>query len=204
MSACRPGRFLWIALLIVALLLAGGAWAFMGAATFLASPARAAVRSDAAFVLGGDSGDRVVKAAALHREGLAGVFVLTGAEDMADEVLPAYLYWRAAVLVRAGVPENAVLMDSASSNSGEEAALGLRLAKSRGWRRVIVVSDPPHMRRLDLHWGRAFAGSGVDVVLVASRPRWWEPDRWWASRKSAQFVLMEYIKLAYTILGDGS
>ncbi|MCM2327031.1 MAG: YdcF family protein [Lysobacter sp.] len=201
MQVDRPRRFRWIALLIVAVLLAGGAWAFMGAATFLASPARAAVRADAAFVLGGDSGERVVRAAALHRDGLAGVFVLTGAEDMADEVLPAYLYWRAAVLVRAGVPETAVLMDSASSNSGEEAAFGLRLAKSRGWKRVLVVSDPPHMRRLVLLWGRAFAGSGVEVVLVASRPRWWEPDRWWASRRSAQFVIMEYIKLAYTLFG---
>ena len=177
-----------------------GGFAFINAASWLESPAQAPVRSDAAFVLGGDAGDRVVRAAALHREGMADAFVLTGAEDMIGEVLPAYLYWRAAVLVRAGVAESAVLLDSASSNSAEEAAFALRLAKARGWKRVMVVSDPPHMRRLQLLWGRAFAGSGVEFVLVASRPRWWAPDRWWASRKSAQFVVQEYIKLAYAWL----
>ncbi len=200
MTARRSRGFRWLFVAFLAAFLALGAWAFVGAASFLASPAQAATRADAAFVLGGDSGDRVLRATELHRDGLVGTFVLTGTEDMADEVLPAYLYWRAAVLVRMGVPEGAVLLDSTSSNSEEEAAFGLRLAKSRGWKRVLVVSDPPHMRRLSLLWGRAFEGSGVEFVLVASRPKWWEPDRWWSSRKSAQFVVQEYIKLAYAIL----
>ncbi len=180
-------------------LVAGFGFAFINAANFLEAPAQAPVKSDAAFVLGGDSGDRVLRAADLHRQEMAGVFVLTGAEDLAGEVLPVYLYWRAAVLVRAGVPEGAVLLDSASSNSSEEAAYGLGLAKARGWKRVMVVSDPPHMRRLSLIWGRAFSGSGIEFVLVASRPRWWVPERWWTSRKSANFVVQEYIKLAYEL-----
>lgn len=197
MSPRRPSRSRWLAAIG---LLAAAAWAFMGAGRFLAAPARAAVPADAAFVLGGDDGHRAMRAAQLHRDGYARHFVLTGAEDMAGEVLPAYLYWRAAVLARGGVPESAMLLDTASSNSEEEAAYARRLAVSRGWKRVLVVSDPPHMRRLDRAWRSAFAGSGIEYVLVASRPRWWEPDRWWTSRKSAQFVLMEYIKLAYAIL----
>jgi uncharacterized SAM-binding protein YcdF (DUF218 family) len=98
------------------------------------------------------------------------------------------------------VPEGAVMLDTRSSNSGEEAAFGLQLAKARGWKRVLVVSDPPHMRRLAMIWGRAFEGSGVEFVLVASKSRWWEPGRWWRSRRSAQYVIMEYTKLAYTLL----
>ena len=195
-SPLRRRLLLAFAGLIAAFLGLGGL-AFVNAASWLASPAQAAVRADAAFVLGGDAGDRAIRAAELHREGLAGAYVLTGVEDMAGEVLPAYLYWRAAVMVRAGVPEGAIVLDTASSNSEEEASYGLRLAKARGWKRVMVVSDPPHMRRLSVLWGRAFAGSGVEFVLVASRPRWWIPDRWWSSRKSAQFVVQEYIKLAY-------
>ncbi len=195
-----PARISRLARWLLALaagLLTVGAWGFLGAASFLAAPSQEAVRADAAFVLGGDGGDRVMRAAELQRDGLAGTFVLTGADEMAGEVLPAYLYWRAAVLVRAGVPEAAIVLDSASANSEEEAAFGMRLAKARGWKRVLVVSDPPHMRRLALLWGRAFAGSGVEFVLVPSRPRWWDAGRWWASRKSAQFVVQEYVKLAY-------
>ena len=198
-----PARISRLARWLLALaagLLTVGAWGFLGAASFLAAPSQEAVRADAAFVLGGDGGERVVRAAELQRDGLAGTFVLTGADEMAGEVLPAYLYWRAAVLVRAGVPEAAIVLDSASANSEEEAAFGMRLAKARGWKRVLVVSDPPHMRRLGIIWGQAFEGSGVEFVLVAARSRWWEPERWWRSRRSAQYVIMEYIKLAYTLL----
>jgi hypothetical protein len=56
------------------------------------------------------------------------------------------------------------------------------------------------MRRLGIIWGSVFAGSGVAVRLVPSNPKWWEPDRWWKSRKSAEFIVKEYIKLAYTLL----
>ena len=33
--------------------------------------------------------------------------------------------------------------------------------------RVIVVSDPPHMRRLSWVWGKAFEGSGQDKTGMA-------------------------------------
>lgn len=193
------GRRVAVALAGLALAAGLAGFAFVNAASFLEWPARAPTRADAIFVLGGDAGDRVVRAAELHRDGLASVFVLTGMEDGVDETRLAYLNWRVHVLAAAGVPEDAIVLDSTSSNSEEEAAFGLRLAKARGWKRVMVVSDPPHMRRLQLLWERAFAGSGIEFVLVASRPRWWLPGRWWGSRKSAQFVVQEYIKLAYTL-----
>jgi len=198
-----PGRrrgFRWVfagSLIAIVLL---GAWCFVNAAWFLVGPAQAPVKADAAFVLGGDSGGRGLMAAELHQKGLASTFVLTGASEMDGEVLPAFLYWRAAVLVRAGVPEGSIVLDTASTNSDEEAAYGLRLARARGWKRVLVVSDPPHMRRLHLLWAGAFEGSGIEVVLVASKPRWWHPERWWRDRMSAQFVVSEYIKLVYTLL----
>ena len=56
------------------------------------------------------------------------------------------------------------------------------------------------MRRLSVIWGRAFAGSGIELHFVPSRPKWWVPERWWTNRRSAQFLLTEYIKLVYTIM----
>jgi uncharacterized SAM-binding protein YcdF (DUF218 family) len=178
-------------------LIAGFGFAFINAANFLEAPAQAPVISDAAFVLGGDSGDRTLRAAELHREGMAGIFVVTGMQDVIDEVRSPYLHWRTQVLMLAGVPPEAILVDTASSNSWEEATNGLRLARRHGWKRVLVVSDPPHVRRLSVLWGRAFEGSGIEVRFIAARPRWWVPERWWTSRKSANFVMQEYIKLTY-------
>ena len=200
MPSRRRRRSVGIVLAVLAALGGLGTWAFLEAATFLEGPARPPAQADAALVLGGGFGDRERRAAELHREGLAVVFVLLGMEDAVNDRQVDYLHWRVKVFSRAGVPERAIVIDAKSSTSGHEARYAARLAKERGWKRVLVVSDPPHMRRLDRAWRSAFAGSGIEYVLVASRPRWWEPDRWWTSRKSAQFVLMEYIKLAYAIL----
>ena len=194
----RPG-FAWIVLGALAAVVGLGAWAFVNAAAFLEGPGQAPVRADAAFVLGGGFGDRERRAAELHRDGLARVFVLMGMEDAVNDKQIDYLHWRVRMLVRAGVPEGALLIDALSSTSDDEAAYAARLAKSRGWKRVMVVSDPPHMRRLGIVYGRAFAGSGIEVQLVASRPQWWAAERWWGNRKSSQFVVMEYIKLLYTL-----
>lgn len=62
-----------------------------------------------------------------------------------------------------------------------------------------MVSDPPHMRRLDWVWGRTFANSGKSYRLVASEPDWWYAAQWWRSEKSGQFVITELIKMAYYV-----
>ena len=72
--------------------------------------------------------------------------------------------------------------------------------EARGWRRVLVVSDPSHMRRLSWTWARAFDGSGLAYTLVASSPEFWQPDAWWRDEKSGAAVILEYIKLAYYLV----
>jgi hypothetical protein len=62
---------------------------------------------------------------------------------------------------------------------------------------VLVVSDPPHMRRLSWVWGRVFAGSGKTYTLVASNMENWDAGHWWRTSLNAQFVFAEYIKLGY-------
>ena len=64
----------------------------------------------------------------------------------------------------------------------------------------MVVSDPPHMRRLQWVWSRVFKGSGIEVLLVAGTPVWWDAGRWWANEPSAKFVVNEYIKIAYYLV----
>jgi uncharacterized SAM-binding protein YcdF (DUF218 family) len=187
-------------LLAAALVAAALLYAGTHAAAFLASPAGTPARSDAIFVLGGDAGERVIRGLELYRAGLAPVVVLTGIEEGAAGTRRTYLNWRARYLVEAGVPESAIVFDTASGNSSEEARNARTLARARGWHAVMVVSDPPHMRRLALLWDRAFEDSGIRWTLVASHPAWWSASGWWRNARDAQFVLMEYIKLAHNIL----
>ena len=69
--------------------------------------------------------------------------------------------------------------------------------EEKGWKRVMVVSDPPHLRRLDLAWGHAFAGSAGEYVLVAASAEWWHPEVWWSDARAAKFVLREALGYAY-------
>ena len=180
---------------MVALSLCVGA--VLHAARFLEGPASPAARADLMVVLGGDSGDRGLTAARLYAAGMAPRVLLTGLEASPPEVRRAYLHWRAQLLSDAGVPLQRFEYDPESGNSWDEALNTRRLMEARGWRRVLVVSDPYHMRRLSWTWRRVFEGSALEYSLVASSPAFWKPDAWWRDERSGAAVIMEYIKLGY-------
>jgi uncharacterized SAM-binding protein YcdF (DUF218 family) len=191
---CLGVAFLMLLLIASAFVLVAGRW--------LAVSADMAVPSDAIYVLGGDSGERVALGTALYRKGMAPTIVLTGMDGGASETRPAYLGWRGAYLANQGIPATAITYDEMSTNSREEAATAKALATAKGWKRILVVSDPPHLRRLHHIWTRAFEGSPVEIRIVPTRPRWWDEHTWWRESKSAQFVLMEYIKLAHQAVSE--
>jgi uncharacterized SAM-binding protein YcdF (DUF218 family) len=191
----RKTRILWIgafALLGCAALIG----CFLGAGHFLVAPAQEPVKADLVMALGGDSGARANSALDLYRKGLA-PRILIGSEGVHSKTRPAYLNWRARYLVDQGVPEKAILYDQRSLSSWEEAVNTLELMRAQKLDRVLVVSDPPHMRRLSWVWGKVFAGSGKSYTLVAAEMDSWDAAHWWRTSPNAQFVFGEYIKLAY-------
>jgi len=125
----------------------------------------AAREADLMLVLGGDSGDRSLTAARLYAVGMAPRLLLTGLETGPREGRRAYLHWRAQILADAGVPPERLEYDAESGNSWRKRSTTRRLMEGRGWRRVLVVSDPYHMRRLSWTWGKAFEGSGLQFTL---------------------------------------
>jgi uncharacterized SAM-binding protein YcdF (DUF218 family) len=174
--------------------------AFLSAGRFLAAPARAPVKSDLLVSLGGDDGGRSDRALELYKKGYAPRILLTGPEGAHWKLRVRRLNWRARYFVEEGVPERALLYDRESRNSWEEAVSTLRLMQSMKLDRALVVSDPPHMRRLSWVWGRVFAGSGKEFILVASDMEGWDAAHWWRTSPNAQFVFGEYIKLAYYVV----
>ena len=170
---------------------------FKNAGAFLDVPSRQVHRSELIATLGGDSGVRVLKAAELFNRGFAPQILLTGLEGGHSSTKSDYLHWRAQILVKQGVPEHALLFDVTAQSSWDDAVVTLKLMQSRNMKQVIVVSDPPHLRRLDWVWGKVFAGTGKEYMLVAAPMEGWDGAHWWRNEHTAQFVLMEYIKLGY-------
>ena len=193
---------LWILLAFaITGVLGAGLLAYAGsrAGYWLEAPGRSPERANAIVVLGGDDGERSLRAQELYHEGYAPIIVLTGLEK-GVAAPPARLTWRADFLAAHGVPKSALRFEVRSRNSYEEATQILALMQKQRWQSVIVVSDPPHMRRLSWTWDRVFKGSGLHYVLVPSAAERWMPGEWWRDEQSGAFVIMEYIKLAYYLV----
>ncbi len=111
---------------------------------------------------------RTLHAVALWRQGIAPRIVLTGGVGTFP---PAEAEAAAVVARAAGVPDSALLLESASVSTEENARLGAALLQAQGIdvQRIVVVSDSYHVFRARRVFGRYFQqvdGSG-------STPRPW-------------------------------
>jgi uncharacterized SAM-binding protein YcdF (DUF218 family) len=170
---------------------------FLKAGRFLSSPASSPRKADAIVVLGGGRGERNQLGIELFKQGYAPWIVLTGFNDSRSEAGSSYLKAQLQVFLSAGIRVENILFDRISTNTWEEARNTLALMQKRGWHNVIIVSDPPHMRRLNMVFGLAFRGTGLRCTLVSTGPQWWNDDKWWENKISANFVAAEYKKLFF-------
>ena len=200
-ARCRPWRWAAWTLGVLATIALAAVVAFVNLGRWLeapaVAPAMAPAGSDVIVLLGGDNKARLATGLALYRRGAAPRIFLAGAEgdDLpGSRPLPnVRLDYRLAE----GVPRDAIFLDPLSRNSWDEATMTLRLMRRNGWQRALVVSDPPHMRRLSWTWRRVFADGAPSWTLVSSEPRWWKSGQWWRDEWSGQFVITEVIKIGY-------
>lgn len=183
----RGRRFL----LTLALFFAAVIYLFFSAGDFLASPAAGPGKADAIVVLGGDIGCwRSARALALFKEGYApNVLIINPCSDQERQKF-----------MNAGARKENIFFETVSKNSYEEAQNSLCTMRTRGWKYVLIVTNPPHIRRVNWAWGHVFRGSGLRYTIVASSPPWWNAKHWWKNEASRDLVLSEYLKLAYYIL----
>lgn len=192
----RVWERLWLLpLLLVAFVLAG-AYGYSEAGKFVSGPVDEPVRSDLVVSLGGEAYRRGGKAAELWRAGLAPRIFLAGPAGPGDA--------RVALLARQGVPASAILADGKSRHSWDEAVNTYRLMEANGWKSVLVVSDPPHLRRLSWTWEHVFVGSGMSFRLIPAPMPGWDAAHWWRDPGSAHYVKTELEKLVFYLFRYGS
>jgi uncharacterized SAM-binding protein YcdF (DUF218 family) len=154
----------------------------------------------------GAAGDRVLYAVQLYQAGKAPFLIACGGrlpwmkKELAEAQAMAAL-WRAW-----GVPEEAILLETKSGNTYENALHSRRLLEAHGLKRVLLVTSALHMPR-----ARAlFRASGIDAVpaptdfeVVDRGDRTlmsWLPDA--AALEGSTRVIKEYLGLGvYWIQG---
>lgn len=163
----------------------------VGAGFLLASPASQPHLADAVVVLGGGDGARYARGRALMLAGFAPQMVLF--EPNTNERLDVQARFNAVEFWDNVRPQN---------TWGEAQAVRTWM-QANGLKSVLVVSDPPHLLRVQYAWASHFWRSELSYTLVESTPPWWSAWRWWQNPQSSSFVKSEYLKLGYYVLHYG-
>jgi uncharacterized SAM-binding protein YcdF (DUF218 family) len=167
-------------------------------------------KADAIFVLAGTRAERPLEAIDLYKEGYAPIVILSPGNVEDAEVLlrargvrfPREDELQRDALVQSGLPPAAVISTGGYvDNTAQEANLLRAMVRTRGWRRIIVVTSKYHTRRATFAFRRGLEGTGAQVVMRASRYDSADPARWWRYRRDLRFGLSEWQKLLAYHLG---
>ncbi len=157
--------------------------------------------SDAIVLLEGDGFDRFRKAVSLYNQHWAPKIVFSGNITDYDygsfpfeEVLPRML--------EAGVPEGDIVHENVSLNTREQAVEVVRMARQRGWKKLILVASHEHQYRAYLTFLREVldSQSGITLYNAPVRNLEWFVDKGWGTRLErleAEFARIE----KYTAMG---
>jgi uncharacterized SAM-binding protein YcdF (DUF218 family) len=175
-----------IALLFLAVLLGSlylarhPALRFIGESLVVEDPLE---KSDAIIVLSDDNfyADRATRAAELFRQNLATVVVASGVRLRPNAGVAELMTHD---LIERGVPrENILPFPQDADNTREQAELLHKLAQSRNWKSVIVVTSNYHTRRARYIFGKIFANSAA-VRIASAHDGDFDPAHWYQHRRS--------------------
>jgi len=165
---------------------------------YFSSPVDQVMPADVIVVLGGGTADRLSKGIDLYKQGLAEKLLVTGFPSLKPDAMLSYIDWRIMYLTNAGISRESLVLDGTARSSVEEAVVVREYLTINKMGTAIIVSDPPHIRRLSFIFSSTFQlNDELSYRLVASEPVWWKPEKWWENTVSAQFVILEAIKFLY-------
>jgi uncharacterized SAM-binding protein YcdF (DUF218 family) len=156
---------------------------------------------DAIFVLSGNPGDRSAEAARLFKSGYSPLIICTGEsvprlfEIVNIQLDEADLSKR--VLLEKGIPESRIDCLHKGTSTREESIYILALCKSRGYKRIMVVSDKYHTNRINYAFRHLYKDAGIELILRGAHSSQYLENLWWASETGLLMVNNEYVKLIY-------
>ncbi len=153
-------------------------------------------QTDLIVVLGGGSGssNRVKKAYKLYEQNLSSQakMILTGEEIFARSERISYL-------INHGVSKEHIILASEPENTLQEIRYIKHYMLTHDLKRVIIVSDPPHSRRIMFFANTVFdyPASGLTLAVVGSESPWWDAGHYYIDLEAMSFLIKETIKYNY-------
>lgn len=155
-------------------------------------------KADAALVLaGGSSGDRILKAGDLVRQGFAPVALVSG---------PPFSYGvrecelAIGYAVREGYDAKLFeCIDSVGTSTYDEARDMISVMRKKGVKKFLLVSTDTHTRRAAGIYRKL--APDLQCVPVSSRHPWFQLESWWKTREGRKAVFYEWLKTITSMFG---
>lgn len=137
-------------------------------------------KSDAIILLEGDGLNRIQKAVELYQLGFAETLVFSGGITNYDYgSFPfSYVYPE---LINAGVPPSAIIHESKSQNTREQAIEVIKLANLKSWKNLILVASHYHQYRAYLTFLKELLDLNRNIILYNAPAKdlsWFEETVW--------------------------
>lgn len=158
-------------------------------------------KTDAYAVLGGNSVERGREGAEVYLQYPGSWVVATGGNyplqiQALDTVMTEAQLTRL-VLVKAGVPDSAIVTLSGSTSTMEESDEILAYCVAHQIKSITLISSTFHLRRMRRVFEKKFFEAGVAVRFHGSSDKEFEASNWWKSEQGLITTNNEYIKLLY-------
>lgn len=141
--------------------------------------------------------DRLARAAELYHEGVADKIVCTGG---VGRYPPAEAQVGKEFLMRAGVAEEDIIMEAASTSTAEQATLIKEISDREGFQSIALVTSFYHQRRAAQLFRRAGLTNIADARCTHER---FVDLNYWVARESAILAVMNWWYWAAIGLGAG-
>ncbi len=139
--------------------------------------------------LGGDhTGDRIKRAYELYRNGYSqsGKIIIN----------PPFDAHAVKYLTEHNVTGEHIVFMSHATNTVTELRFVKNFLLNHHMHKVIIVSDPPHLRRIRFLANsiEKFPKYGLQCTLIGSSPLWWNTDHWYRQGYALAFAFSEIVK----------
>jgi uncharacterized SAM-binding protein YcdF (DUF218 family) len=139
---------------------------------------------------GGGAQERLRQAVDLYKAGYAPRMIFSS----------GYIYsFNEAEVMRAlaidqGIPPAAIVLEQKAANTYQNVRFVDEILRERGWRRILLVSAPYHMRRALLVWHRQ-APETIVVPTPAGESQFYQHERG-ANLEQVRAIVQEYVAIA--------
>jgi uncharacterized SAM-binding protein YcdF (DUF218 family) len=148
---------------------------------------------------GGDTSARAAQAIELYQNGWAPTLIFSGAA--ADKSGPSNAEVMRLQAIEAGIPESAIIIETDSENTSENAAATTDIIAEQHIKSAILVTSAYHQRRASLEFARRAPQIELRNHPVAADNQW--SGFWWLTPTGWYLAIPELVRSLYISAGGG-